>query len=79
MYYILQYTIQMPYATIKVIQFKVAFLQSWTKVLGHFCVSEKFSNSHRSTRLSRIVSEFQLCIGWREGELQENLENDALF
>ena len=31
------------------------------------------------TRLSRIFSEFQLCIGWGEGELQENLEKDALF
>ena len=25
------------------------------------------------------VSEFQLCIGWGEGEPQENFENDALF
>ena len=24
-------------------------------------------------------SEFQLCIGWGEGELQENFEKDALF
>ena len=24
-------------------------------------------------------SEFQLCIGWGEGELQENVETDALF
>ena len=24
-------------------------------------------------------SEFQLCIGWGEGKLQENFENDALF
>ena len=31
------------------------------------------------TRVSRIFSEFQLCIGWGEGELQENFENDALF
>ena len=30
------------------------------------------------TRVSRIFSEFQLCIGW-EGELQENFEKDALF
>ena len=27
----------------------------------------------------RILSEFQICIGWGEGELQENFENDALF
>ena len=24
-------------------------------------------------------SEFQLCIGWGEGELQDNFEKDALF
>ena len=24
------------------------YLQSWTKVMGHFCVSGAFSNSHRS-------------------------------
>ena len=31
------------------------------------------------TRLSRIFSEFQLCIGLGEGERQENFEKDALF
>ena len=31
------------------------------------------------TLVSRIFSEFQLCIGWGEGELQENFEKDALF
>ena len=31
------------------------------------------------TRVSKIFSEFQLCIGWGEGELQENFEKDALF
>ena len=31
------------------------------------------------TRVSRIFSEFQLCIGWGEGELQENFEKDALL
>ena len=31
------------------------------------------------TRVSRIFSEFQLCIGCGEGELQENFEKDALF
>ena len=31
------------------------------------------------TRVSRIFSEFQLCIGWGEGELQENFENAELF
>ena len=29
--------------------------------------------------VSRIFSEFQLSIGWGEGELQENFEKDALF
>ena len=31
------------------------------------------------TRVSRILSEIQLCIGWGEGELQENFENDAVL
>ena len=31
------------------------------------------------TRVCRIFSEFQLCIGWGEGELQENFEKDPLF
>ena len=31
------------------------------------------------TRFSRIFSEFQLCIEWGEGELQEKFEKDALF
>ena len=31
------------------------------------------------TRVSRIFSEFQLCIGWEKGELQENFEKDILF
>ena len=31
------------------------------------------------TRVSRIFCEFQLCIGWGEGELQKHFENDALF
>ena len=53
-------------------------LQSWTKVLGHFCFSGAFFNSHRSnplplpykqcwTRVFRIFSEFQLCLGWGGG------------
>ena len=63
--------------------------QSWTKVLGHFCISGAFSNSHRSNpsphptnNVGRVYPEFfseiQLCIGWVEGELQENFENAAL-
>ena len=31
------------------------------------------------TRVSTIFPEFQLCIGWGEGELQENFKKDALF
>ena len=31
------------------------------------------------TQVSRIFSLFQLCIGWGEGELQENFEKDAPF
>ena len=31
------------------------------------------------TRVSRILSKFQLCIGWGEGELQENFQKDAVF
>ena len=66
-------------------------LKSWTKVLGHFCISGAFSNSHRSNpsppptnNVGRVYPEFfsetfQLCIGWEEGELQENVEKDALF
>ena len=31
------------------------------------------------TRVSRIFSEIQLCIGWGEGEVHENFENDAVL
>ena len=66
------------------------FRQSWTKVLGHFCISGAFSNSHRSNPFPHptnnvgyvypeFFSEFQLSIGWEEGKLQENFENVALF
>ena len=54
------------------------FRQSWTEVLGHFCISGAFSNSHRSNpsphptnNVGRVYpeffSEFQLCIGWGGG------------
>ena len=66
------------------------FRHSWTIVLGHFCISGAFSNSHRSSpsphttsNVGRVYpeffSEFQLCIGWGDGERQENFEKDALF
>ena len=65
-------------------------IQSWTKVLGHFCISGTFFNSHSSNpcphptnNVGRVYpdffSKFQLCIGWGEGGLQENFEKDALF
>ena len=55
-----------------------------------FFVSRAFSNSHRfnpsthpTNNVRRVYpeffSEFQLCMGWREGELQKNFENAALF
>ena len=31
------------------------------------------------TRVSRIFPSFNFCIGWKEEELQENFEKDALF
>ena len=60
------------------------------KVSGHFCTSRAFSNSHRSNPSPHLTNnvgrvypafffEFQLCVGWGEGELQENFEKDALF
>ena len=65
-------------------------LQLWTKVLGHFCLSGAFSNSHRSnpapltpqTMLDPCIQNFfglstLYRVGW--GELQENFEKDALF
>ena len=65
-------------------------LQSWTKVLVHFCTSEAFSISQMPnlfphhqwcwTRVSQFFfCEFQHCTGWREWQLQETLEKLALF
>ena len=67
---------------------RFVYLQSWTKVLGHFCVSGAFSDSHQpktsphpTNNVGRtyleFFSEFQLRMGWREGELQENFEKDS--
>ena len=67
----------------------ISFQTIMDKSLGtllHFWV---FCNSHRSNpspyttnnvgcMYPEFFSEFQLCIGWREGELQENFENAAL-
>ena len=43
--------------------------------------AQPLPSPHRQcwTRVSRILSEFQLCKGWGEGELQENFEKDTLF
>ena len=63
-------------------------LQSWTNswdtsaFLGRFPIhtGPTLPSPHKQfwTRVSSIFSEFQLCIRWGEGELQENFEKDAL-
>ena len=62
-------------------------LQLWTKFSGYFCISGAFSNSHRpnpsppltpQTKLDACIQNF-VCIGWGEGELQENFEKAALL
>ena len=58
--------------------------------LGYFWISGAFFNSHipwpsphPTNNIGPMFPEFfrqsQLCIGWGEGELQENFEKDALF
>ena len=52
--------------------------------LGHFPIHKgptPLPSPHKQcwTHVSKIFSDFQLCIGWEEGELQENFEKDALF
>ena len=46
-----------------------------------FTQVQPLPSSHKQcwTRVSRIFSEIQLCIGWGEAELQENFENDAVL
>ena len=46
-----------------------------------FTQVQPLPSSHKQcwTRVSRIFSEIQLCIGWGEGELHENFENDAVL
>ena len=69
-------------------------LHSWTKVLGHFCISGAFSNSHRpnlsphpTNDVGHVHPEFFLVstlygvkgeVGGG-GEMQENFEKEALF
>ena len=38
-----------------------------------------FTPPQRLTRVSRICSEFQFCIGWGGENVQETFEKDALF
>ena len=55
--------------------------------LLHFCGVFKFAQAqplpppHKQSwkGVSRIFPEFQLCIGWWKGELQDNFEKDTLF
>ena len=65
-------------------------LQSWTKVLWDFCIYGAFFSSYikntsltSQTYVGRVCrdffSEFQHCVGWGDGKLQENFEKDALF
>ena len=46
-----------------------------------FTQVQPLSSPHKQcwTPVSRIFFEFQLCIGWGEGELQEIFEKDAPF
>ena len=46
-----------------------------------FTHAQPLASRHKQcwTRISRIFSEFQLCIGCGEGELRENFEKNTLF
>ena len=46
--------------------------------LWHFPI-HTCSTPHLNPHLGYMCSQFQICIEWGEGELQENFENDALF
>ena len=67
-----------------------SYNHAWTKVFGHLCVSGAFPihigptppltpQTMLDACIQTFFSEFQLCIGWGEGELQENFEKGALF
>ena len=55
-------------------------LLSWG-VFHVFSYAQPLPSPHKQrwTRVSRIFSECQFCLGWREGELKENVGKDALF
>ena len=50
---------------------------------GVFQFTQVQPSPHPTYNVGRVYpeffSEFQLCIGWGEGELQENFEKDALL
>ena len=56
------------------------YLQSWTKVLGHFCVGGAFSNSHKSNpsphphkqRWTRVQNFFRVSTLYSQGKGREN-------
>ena len=67
-------------------------LQSQTEVLGHFCRKfldvfqsqpppppPLFTSKNVARIYPEVFSEFQLCIGWGEGKLQENFKKETLF
>ena len=54
-----------------------AFLGRFPRIL--ICPTPPLPHKQCWTRVSRIFSECQLCLGWREGELKENVGKDALF
>ena len=71
-------------------QMKIKWTAIMDKSLGTLLHFWAFSNSYRpkpsphpTNNVGRVYpeffSEFQLCIWWWEGKLQENLEKDALF
>ena len=59
-----------------ILNLNVWHLRSWTNVLGHFCISGAFSNSHRPTSppnpinsVGRVYPEF--CIRWGGGNCKK--------
>ena len=54
-------------------------LHLWSYFHFHTYPAPLPPHKERWTRLSRMFSEFQHCVGWGKGELQEKFEKDALF